>query len=1006
MASVVQFSVDDSSPTVIYAPFGDTFSTPDLSAGWNPHWQDLGFSSAILGSTGSGTSLHITAFNGASLQIQWKGTGITLFGNVTQSSYSITIDNQPTDNTSADPANNTLIDIINLEDKLHSLSLTVQTDGGPDSLFQFDRALISAPPSPSNVSSSNFTQQTLNESSVALHGQWSFSDSSHQSTTIGDSASFQFTGTSFQLMGSTSPQAGDYSVQLDDGVTTVFSAKSSFSQPDSLLFFASGLDAEVNHTLKLVNIEGATVVIPVGAASVWALAETPSAPSSSASASSSPSSSASNSSALVQTGLPSGTIAALVLAGVLIFFVAICALLYFFLYRPYRRRQHLNRRPAKDDPDPDATSSILVVDIAPDTETTKKRFYDDIPVAGPSRDRTSKRSGFSKWKEEVEGGLGSWGRGALGIAFRHSDSTGRRDASGSSHDYDFGATSDGYKSTSSSSNGEYNGKGKGKGRERSRWSRRSRDKSSSPRFKLDLPMEPRSRSGSHHSNAPSAPADPSVISSLSYLSSPSLRPTNLPSTPSPIRPSAYPNTHSRVGSNGLLLAHVDEPQPPEREQEYRPPLPPLPPPSTSLPLPPEPAPITPPKDILSPPDSPKQDDRGSVREYDADDGRSILGDGTARIALRSLSPRTSEADHHTARSKRRPKEKKEKPLRSSPLANPSIDAPSPPDANTSHPDTNLSLRSTSPFQVDFDQTDRRAARLSTPSRVRFEEDAAARAEANVQSGEDQGRVSTGTDDNRRQPSRAPFRLTPSIDHLRDTSFLDFASSSEGSIMTRSNDYSSSSRSFSSLGPSGQSHWSTGANSNIASLVPPPQLQSRWSATTAPSSDFQHQGSGTGSSSDSNFPFPVSLPPSPHHPEGTFLQPPQSFSARLDLAGQPDSTLSSLNAHPIDLVSDAPTSPTESDVPMSISDIHFRHSDNEDQNGSHRHSALPAHPPLPPAPEDTSYIVQRTVGIHTPSPSIGHTFLGSPTPTATRFNTTPSSAATTSRPSPGSSGGGL
>jgi hypothetical protein len=90
------------------------------------------------------------------------------------------------------------------------------------------------------------------------------------------------------------------------------------------------------------------------------------------------------------------------------------------------------------------------------------------------------------------------------------------------------------------------------------------------------------------------------------------------------------------------------------------------------------------------------------------------------------------------------------------------------------------------------------------------------------------------------------------------------------------------------------------------------------------------------------------------------------------------------------------------VPMSISDIHFRHSDNSGIGQS-----LPAHPPLPPPPaqpEEATLIVQRTVGMHASTPSLGNTMLGTPTPTATRFNTTPSPGATTSRPSPGSSPG--
>ncbi|KAJ7187930.1 hypothetical protein C8R46DRAFT_1205155 [Mycena filopes] len=894
MASVVQFTVDDSSPVIIYHPFGDTFGAPQLSSGWNPHWDDPGFSSATPGSTGSGTSLHITSFDTASFQIQWKGTGIKLFGNVTNSSYNITIDDTAVDaGPSADLATNTLLDINDLSDTPHALTLTVRM-AGTNSLFEFDKALISAPVPPSNISSLPFTEQVLNDTAFAFRGDWS----AHTSTTAGDSASLQFTGTSFLLRGSTSPQAGSYSVTLDN-VTTSFSAKSAFSETDSLLFFASGLDAKKVHDLKVVNTEGATLVLPAGGASVFAL-QNPSSANSSASGT--PSSSPSTSSALAQSGLSSGTIAALVLAGVLIFFIVLRALLYFLLYRPYRRRRLMQQHPPKDDPDQDA-GSVLVVDVGADTDA-KGYYYQEynVPVAGPSRDRTSKRSGFAKWKEDVEGGLGSLGR--LGIAFRHSDSTGRRGTSGSSRDqdYDLGATSDGgYKSSSSGSNGGYPmTQGKGKGRQNSRWTRRSRerDKSLSPQFKLDLPIERRggSRSGSDHSNAASPPAEPSVISSLSYLSSPSLHATtDLPSIPSPRQPSPYPNTHSRANSNGALLTHVDLNEP-EGDRGYRshspshpqPPLPPLPSSSAHPHLP------TPPTD------SPRPDDRGSVRDYDVDDGRSILGDGSARIALRSLSPRTSEAEHRKARSKRRGKEKREKDksMTPSPLSRPPVDAPSShldlepttPPADTA--DTGLVLRSTSPFRVDFDQAGRRA---SGQSRVRFEADP-----ATAQQGRDEATQASPTaEDSHPSSSRAPFRLTPlSADHHpHDTSFLDFASSSEGSLMSRdrSNGYSSSSRSFSSLGPSG--HWSTGAASNIASLVPPPQPKSRWSATTAPSSDIHIEGSGSSSSSH-NFPFPVSLPASPHHPEGTFLPPP-SIGANVE-AGR-SSAMSSLNAHPSDLV---------------------------------------------------------------------------------------------------------
>lgn len=72
MANFVIFPVNDTSPTILYSPFADTLSTPNLSAGWNPYYTLSGFAS-VLGEVGDGTSLHITSNNGSFLVLQWNG---------------------------------------------------------------------------------------------------------------------------------------------------------------------------------------------------------------------------------------------------------------------------------------------------------------------------------------------------------------------------------------------------------------------------------------------------------------------------------------------------------------------------------------------------------------------------------------------------------------------------------------------------------------------------------------------------------------------------------------------------------------------------------------------------------------------------------------------------------------------------------------------------------------------------------------------------------------------
>jgi hypothetical protein len=81
------------------------------------------------------------------------GIGIKLVGNVSpNASYAITIDNQAMDASSSGDLNDgTLFSVANLDDGDHHLILAFHTDR-PEALFEFDYAVISALPSPANVS--------------------------------------------------------------------------------------------------------------------------------------------------------------------------------------------------------------------------------------------------------------------------------------------------------------------------------------------------------------------------------------------------------------------------------------------------------------------------------------------------------------------------------------------------------------------------------------------------------------------------------------------------------------------------------------------------------------------------------------------------------------------------------------------------------------------------------------------------------------------------------------
>ena len=61
----------------------------------------------------------------------------------------------------------------------------------------------------------------------------------------------------------TSPDAGNYSVTLD-GITTTLSAQSSFTVPNTTLFFATGLNDSAEHLVEVKNDGGKLSILENG----------------------------------------------------------------------------------------------------------------------------------------------------------------------------------------------------------------------------------------------------------------------------------------------------------------------------------------------------------------------------------------------------------------------------------------------------------------------------------------------------------------------------------------------------------------------------------------------------------------------------------------------------------------------------------------------------------------------------------------------------------------------
>ncbi|TRM69372.1 hypothetical protein BD626DRAFT_473852 [Schizophyllum amplum] len=413
MANVVYFNVDDSSPQISYSPFADTLSLPNLSGGWNPYYDDSGFADG-LGETGRGSSAHITAHDGAAISIRWRGTGIQLVGNATQASYTIALDgdNIPSASRRADFANDVLVTLDNLQDTEHTLTLTADIPSAdPDGSFVvFRRALITSPSSIPRASTSD--NMTVAESDIAFSGRWSFTGAtddvpaSHQTTTLGDAVQVEFNGTAVFIRGRTSTNASRYNVTLD-GRTAQLSARSSFTKQDTLLFYATGLDPNVTHTVDIVNDQdGALLAVNSDGFSIVSVSSPP------PSASPTPVGSAGTKS------FSQGAVAACALGGLLAFLLLAGILFFLFVYRPKQRRRRREKKrqhtfePAEKSPDHGP-----VLDIGPDPEADLQSTpADDVGRRASTR---TNRTGFERWKDEVENKIAM----SLGsLVFRHSHS--------------------------------------------------------------------------------------------------------------------------------------------------------------------------------------------------------------------------------------------------------------------------------------------------------------------------------------------------------------------------------------------------------------------------------------------------------------------------------------------------------------------------------------------------------------------------------------------------------
>ena len=697
----------------------------------------------------------------------------------------------------------------------------------------------------------------------------------------------------------------------------------------------------------------------------------------------------SSSTSVTARGFSQGTIAAFVLAGILAFLIFTSLIFYFFFYRPRRRRRYtLADRRQRSPKEREAG----VIDIGPEVDKTPE-VGSRIELGADRRD--SGGNGFSLWKRgAVDGSPGDAG---LPIHFRRSASLDEKLAS-PANEVPLDDLSD--LSTNSSARRKANAKSKGKARQIT-------GRSWSPGRMLDIPIRrSRRRSRGQHLStntveslgcvstfiaaeppSPKNAAPPSYAASVSKRDSKSTTngntitnpPSNrsMPSVPHSVSPFAddqdrsYP-PQKQDQAGAFILPHGElnsEPGSSTDSSGHRLKLP------QAVPM----------KSLT------RVDRSNEVKDNEDDTLPASL-----QQAIRSLSPRTV----------RHPYANQDED---------SISTPSPQNINfledaalTLLPETPsnnddlvevrdgvfLSVSPPSPFQLTFDTIQKRSASgksnsgelsyVSTPSDKKPTGNLSASSEPpNPDDGT--GPMQTSSD-SLQGPSNMRFRLTPlSIpptpvvdppskssngDSEGVMSFLDFSSSREGSVASRS-------------------AWSE--ERHRSSLYPPVEEKSRWSNTTVPSWKSKSTDFGNSSSVSGNGPSDSSNKLTEPHSVQSSTSPipirvsiPSSYDNSIVSAGHDRTsgltTGDTLHIHP---PFESLESPTESmSIPMSaVSELHFRKSVSEENGGLNSRRTTDSslvfvsssHPPLPtrhdeitPRPFDPSILVNRVLGLSPPT----------------------------------------
>ncbi|KAH7089349.1 hypothetical protein BKA62DRAFT_835398 [Auriculariales sp. MPI-PUGE-AT-0066] len=256
-------TLEDTDSVIRYHPYADG----DPALGWQTTFE--GGSEPNQSNTwrfGIGNAQRTTSAAGANFEFTFYGTSLTLIGDAHNSSFSIAVDGDEGTQHRGNSETNVLAKLDNLSTGEHHVVVTLN-DAQPQ--MSFDRAIFQP-----GIGSNRWNETiTFRETDRwQFSGTWNFGHAEPPMPDLSAKADFtytrsqndramlQFQGSAVYLYGGTAYDRAVYEVQVD-GKPTTLNGTSELLVHDCVIYFRSGLDPKVNHTLQLTNTDGRSLIL-------------------------------------------------------------------------------------------------------------------------------------------------------------------------------------------------------------------------------------------------------------------------------------------------------------------------------------------------------------------------------------------------------------------------------------------------------------------------------------------------------------------------------------------------------------------------------------------------------------------------------------------------------------------------------------------------------------------------------------------------------------------------